>query len=119
MAYRTFTDTNWVLWQVWDVIPSDAERARGRRSGVERRGQDILLYKGPERRSGEDRREVHAREAARRYALTPGLEQGWLVFEAPTEKRRVKPIPARWETRSDAELERLCRSVPRVQKIIS
>ncbi len=118
MAYRTFTDTNGVLWQVWDVIPSDAERARGRRSGVERRGQDILLYKGPERRSGEDRREVHAREAAKRYALTPGLEQGWLVCESPHEKRRIKPIPPDWERHSDAELERICRRGVPVRKIV-
>lgn len=105
-------------WQVWDVIPPDSERARGRRKG-DRRGQDILLYKGPERRSGEDRRKAHTREVARRYALTPGLEHGWLVCESATEKRRVRPIPPRWEFRSDAELERLCRSAPPVRKITS
>ncbi len=102
-------------WNVWDVVPQDASRALGRRK-AERRGQDILLYKGPERRSGLDRRKVHTRQAARRYALTPGLEQGWLVCASPTEKRRVRPIPPEWETRSDAELERLCRSAPAVRK---
>jgi hypothetical protein len=118
MPHRAFTDGDGVPWQVWDVIPPDSERARGRRKG-DRRGQDILLYKGPERRSGEDRRKAHTREVARRYALTPGLEHGWLVCESPTEKRRVRPIPPRWEARSDAELERLCRSATAVRKITS
>lgn len=118
MPHRAFTDGDGVPWQVWDVIPPDSERARGRRK-VDRRGQDILLYKGPERRSGEERRKAHTREVARRYALTPGLEHGWLVCESATEKRRVRPIPPRWEFRSDAELERLCRSAPPVRKITS
>ena len=116
MPHRTFTDTDGVPWDVWDVVPDDAVRAMGRRTG-ERRGQDILLYNGPERRSGEDRRKVHLRLAAKRYTLTPGLEHGWLVYESPTEKRRVMPIPPRWESRSDAELEHLCRSATPVQRI--
>jgi hypothetical protein len=117
MPHRAFTDVDGVPWQVWDVIPQDAERARGRRNGVERRGQDVLLYKGPERRSGEDRRSADTRAAARRYTLTPGLELGWLVFESPAEKRRVKPIPPKWDTRSDAELERLCRAAPAARRV--
>ena len=118
MAHRAFRDAEGVLWNVWDVIPEDADRALGRRSGVERRGQDILLYNGPERRTGEDRRKVDLRKAAQRYALTPGLERGWLVFESPAEKRRIQPIPPRWEARSDAELERLCHSATPSRKII-
>ena len=116
MPHRTFTDSDGVPWSVWDVIPPDAERARGRRQG-ERRGQDILLHNGPERRSGEDRRKAHLRLAAKRYALTPGLEHGWLVYESPAEKRRIMPIPPRWDARSDAELEQLCRSAIPVRKI--
>lgn len=117
MAHRTFTGTDGVPWQVWDVIPPDADRARGRRRR-ERRGQDILLYRGPERRSGEDRRRMHLRMAAKRFALTPGLEHGWLVCESPTEKRRIVPIPPRWESRTDRELERLCRAAPPVKRIV-
>lgn len=115
MPHRSFMDADGVPWDVWDVIPPDAQRATGRRKG-ERRGQDILLYKGPERRSGEDRRKAHSRLVARRYALTPGLEHGWLVCESPTEKRRIRPIPPKWETRSDAELERICRSASLVPR---
>ncbi len=119
MPHRAFTDAEGVPWQVWDVVPQDAARALGRRKGEERRGQDILLYRGPERRSGEDRRKVHTRDVARRYTLTPGLERGWLVCESSTEKRRIRPIPPKWETRTDAELERLCRSGAPVRKITS
>lgn len=116
MPHRAFAGADGVPWQVWDVIPPDAERAAGRRKG-ERRGQDILLYRGPERRTGEERRKTHLRQAAKRYAFSPSLAQGWLVCESPTEKRRIIPIPPKWETRSDAELERLCRSATPVRKI--
>ena len=118
MAHRSFRDADGVPWNVWDVVPQDAARALGRRK-AERRGQDILLYRGPERRSGRDRRRVHLRLAAKRYALTPGLEQGWLVCESPIEKRRIIPIPPRWEDRSDAELEQLCRSATPVRRSTS
>ena len=118
MAHRSFRDADGVPWNIWDVVPQDAARALGRRK-AERRGQDILLYRGPERRSGEDRRKINTRQVAKRYALAPGLEQGWLVCESPTEKRRVKPTPPKWATRSDAELERLCHSAPPARKITS
>ncbi|HEY2027057.1 MAG TPA: hypothetical protein VGG78_08615 [Gemmatimonadaceae bacterium] len=43
-------------------------------------------------------------------ALTrlPGpFQQGWLCFDAATEKRRLSPIPQGWETANDDELLRL------------
>ena len=42
MAHRSFRDADGVPWNAWDVVPQDAARARGRRTG-ERRGQDIAL----------------------------------------------------------------------------
>ncbi|HEY2066173.1 MAG TPA: hypothetical protein VGG84_09470 [Gemmatimonadaceae bacterium] len=38
-------------------------------------------------------------------ARLPGpFQQGWLCFDAATEKRRLSPIPDRWETATDDEL---------------
>lgn len=87
---------------MWSVIPGlrrDEERRRGR----DRRSDDpIFLYKGPERRASGDRR---GRSAA---ALFPGLLAGWLTFECTTERRRLVPIPARWEEVPESELYELC-----------
>jgi hypothetical protein len=35
----------------------------------------------------------------------------------PAEKRRITPVPANWDTRSDTDLARLCRSAPPARKI--
>jgi hypothetical protein len=41
-------------------------------------------------------------------ARLPGpFQQGWLCFDAATEKRRLSPIPHGWETATDEELLRL------------
>ncbi|HYW08804.1 MAG TPA: hypothetical protein VE913_17715 [Longimicrobium sp.] len=103
MALRSFTAPDGRAWHVWQVIPytggGAAEHKPGRAN--ERRGQDVLLYKGPERRVRERRRSQVTR------ALTPGLERGWLVFESETAKRRLVPPPAEWEQLSDAALSTL------------
>lgn len=39
--------------------------------------------------------------------LVPGLEGGWLCFEAEQEKRRLNPIPDAWDQLADPELQRL------------
>jgi hypothetical protein len=39
--------------------------------------------------------------------LSPALQGGWLVFEGPTEKCRVTPIPEGWEALPDDELDRI------------
>ena len=43
-------------------------------------------------------------------AVSPGFENGWLAFASGEHKRRLAPVPASWETASDAELETLCES---------
>jgi hypothetical protein len=48
--------------------------------------------------------------------VTPGLENGWLVFESDTHKCRINPIPEAWEACSDAELFALMRSAKSVRK---
>jgi hypothetical protein len=38
--------------------------------------------------------------------LPEQYQQGWLCFESATDKRRLGPIPARWQSASDEELRR-------------
>jgi hypothetical protein len=33
-----------------------------------------------------------------------GLENGWLCFESPMQKRRLTPVPPGWHDLSDADL---------------
>lgn len=95
MAHREFIDDDGVQWQAWEVIPSSAER----RSAGERRF------------GGRDQRDRRMRQQPR-VKMEPGLAQGWLVFESPTEKRRLHPIPAGWSALSDAQLAALARTAP-------
>lgn len=46
-----------------------------------------------------------------------GFLDGWLVFECVEsgEKRRLYPLPARWDSASDGDLERICRSADPVR----
>jgi hypothetical protein len=106
MSTRSFRDAHGVEWRVYAVVPKGLERRRNDR----RRGPDPN-YGGPERRKGGDRRLDRARAAGipNHGFVLPGLEGGWLVFDAESERRRVTPIPADWETATDAELETLCR----------
>jgi hypothetical protein len=90
-----------VLWQVWSVIPGirqDDERRRGR----DRRSPDpVFRYRGPDRRVSADRR-------GHTTAVSAGFAAGWLVFQAPHERRRLAPIPPGWENLSSDDLARLC-----------
>jgi hypothetical protein len=36
------------------------------------------------------------------------MRQGWLTFEAGTERRRLAPIPSAWELASEDDLCRYC-----------
>ncbi|HEX2204406.1 MAG TPA: hypothetical protein VHG91_13940 [Longimicrobium sp.] len=106
MALRTFRSSAGVPWQVWSVIPGIRE-GEERRRGYDRRSPDpVLRYTGPERRGAPDRRKT-----AR--LLASALAAGWLVFESPSERRRLFPIPPAWDACSDAQLERWCeRAMP-------
>ena len=39
--------------------------------------------------------------------LSSGMEEGWLTFEGPGDRRRVAPIPNGWAELSDERLELL------------
>ena len=88
MAYRTFLDDNGRYWQVWESHPHIFERRKGDRR------QGSAEWKGPERRLSSDRR---LGERTRSSLVDPRLASGWLTFESFTEKRRLAPVPLRWD----------------------
>ena len=42
--------------------------------------------------------------------LSRGFESGWLTFESQSERRRLAPIPATWESMSDAALSTMVKA---------
>lgn len=93
MALREYTAQNGIRWNVWNVQPTRTFTPP--RSGRERRVGETPGSR-PERRSHHDRRHL---------VLTTGLEHGWLCFESASEKRRLAPVPADWETCSEVQLQ--------------
>lgn len=95
MALRRYKDASGRVWMVWKVSAT----FHPKRSGEDRRVTD-RGFAGPDRRSGDDRRGTIA---------PPAWANGWLCFESHDERRRLLPVPERWEQCSDEELERLRR----------
>ncbi|HEU0298824.1 MAG TPA: hypothetical protein VFR37_05200 [Longimicrobium sp.] len=44
----------------------------------------------------------------RSVLLPDEMSTGWLCFDGPGEKRRLYPIPHRWEDSADEDLWRMC-----------
>ncbi|MEX2111180.1 MAG: hypothetical protein WD802_11280 [Gemmatimonadaceae bacterium] len=110
MSYRTFVDRDGAYWQVWDSQPTRVER---RASQADRRRPRTMPWHGAERRAGTDRRVT----SQRRITLAEGLGSGWLTFESQLEKRRLNPIPSRWELSNETELRALCERARRVERL--
>jgi len=110
MAYRTFVDRDGSYWQVWDSQPTKVER---RLATGDRRRRPLFPWRGTERRAGIDRRTT----AQRRITLAEGYGAGWLTFESLNEKRRLNPIPSRWEDMSQEQLRMLCGQAKRVARV--
>jgi hypothetical protein len=87
VAQRDLTDSRGRRWTVWEVRPEFAERRQ-------QRGEAPVI----------ERRVHHAY----RVPLRTPWNNGWLAFENVSEKRRLAPYPADWESLSDRELEDLC-----------
>lgn len=104
MGHRKFVDEKGIWWQVWEVLPDDAEhRLRERR-------QVHTPPKGRDNRGLVDRR----RRASFRSTVPPELANGWLAFQSLAQKRRYWPIPAGWQALPDSELRVLCREAHEV-----
>ena|SRR5947209_6768847 len=96
MPRRRIQDERGVTWDIWDVLPREAlGLAYDRRSG------DRLRSQTPESN----------------LALQPELEQGWLCFQASSERRRLAPIPADWFELSDGVLRVLVEIAKPVTRI--
>jgi hypothetical protein len=89
--HREFGDRKGRTWQVWEVIPTFAER---------RVAQAVVAV---------DRRKA----TQPRSSLPVEMREGWLTFETKGERRRLAPTPLGWELLSDRELlELLQRASP-------
>ena len=111
MSHRVFVDDKGEAWDVWLVLPTSAERRR-----VERRAATAvggLSYAGEERRGRiSDRRLT---KSGPRSPIDKEYSQGWLCFESESgEKRRLVPVPEKWEQLATPALIKLCRAAKRV-----
>jgi hypothetical protein len=122
ISVREFQSPDGREWRVWAVHPNAAISERRR---ADRRVTPVESLEDPpvlERRRGPDRRAAGgSRPRSRPGELLPDRwREGWLVYEelsdAPQrarETRRLAPIPAHWESCSEAELaEQLARATP-------
>lgn len=91
MALRDFIDGAGRAWQVWSTIPKPST------------GFDGTTARG----SGDTR-------GATIPSFATGREHGWLTFASDSEKRRLSPIPAGWETASDSVLADYCERADRI-----
>ena len=106
MSHRTFTDSDGVEVEVWDVIPRgvvandgpERRQAQGTRRAAN--GGERGEPRDEERRSGFDRRSMH---------VAPAMRGGWLAFQSAAGKRRLAPIPPGWADAPEPRLEELCR----------
>lgn len=69
------------------------------------------VFKSPDGRvwSAWDVPAASASESSARFSKDERLVHGWLCFECGAEKRRLVPVPARWEERSEEQLWLYCR----------
>lgn len=93
MALREFRDQLGREWRVWEVIPQLAERRRHSVSPPD----------------GEERRVI----PGARSPVNTGFERGWLAFETKGERRRLAPVPPRWEEFGELMLRALLDSAER------
>ena len=104
MAHHQFRDEHGVQWEAWDVYPTSMERRRvDRRTRADLAAIRQLPLGGAERRRGERRQVMEPRAQ-----ISPEYVEGWVVFQSATERRRLAPIPDRWEQLGEDELRTLC-----------
>jgi hypothetical protein len=60
--------------------------------------------------------EVRLGEGGEQRTVSPHLTGGWLTFESSAEKRRLAPIPERWEELSAETLAGMCKGAVYVRE---
>lgn len=103
IALREFDDARGRRWQVWKVLPKFTKP----RSGAERR-VTVAEPSVADRRRADDRR----------GPLPPPWIHGWLCFQSGKEKRRLTPVPVRWEESSPEELEQHRRRAVKIPRTV-
>lgn len=88
MTHRKIKDGDGRAWDVWEVYPSAVEQ---RMSG------EYPAAPGGAVTPKRDRREV-------RILVPSALQDGWLAFQAGSDRRRLAPIPENWIELDDEEL---------------
>jgi hypothetical protein len=84
MALRTFKDSGGQEWTVWNTLPT-AQRSA------------LSAYMET----------VSAAGHGDTKPIRKAFEAGWLTFASGGQKKRLAPIPERWEDGTDADLQRL------------
>lgn len=111
MSHREFIDQKGQKWDVWQVLPTSAERRGTERRAPARAGAGA--YSGEERRGLVPDRRVRDFHLA--SSVNEGFEGGWLCFESSEgEKRRLAPVPPGWEKMGIKGLLKLCSDAKRV-----
>jgi hypothetical protein len=93
------------MWDVWEVYPAAVERRMsGEFPAVKQDGRSAKDDGHPD---GERRREV-------RLLVPSELQQGWLAFQAGSDRRRLVPVPENWSTLDEDALLALLMRADRV-----
>jgi hypothetical protein len=87
MPLRVFPDSFGRIWQAWDTYPKGANSAGTGESSSSKYMADQLFRGG-----------IQPTSVRHEY------EAGWLTFKFDYERRRLAPIPPRWESADVATL---------------
>lgn len=96
-ALRQFIADDGQVWEVWDVVPTSPERR---------------FEHPPTPPGGVERR----KKPQFRVNLGKAMVNGWLIFACGTQRRRLAPIPEKWQVAPEAELRVLLASAVPVQR---
>jgi hypothetical protein len=109
LSHRVFVDDKGESWDVWLVLPTSAERRKVERRAAAGAGSGGNAYAGEERRGRIPDRRMS--RSGPRSPIDKEYNQGWLCFESSSgEKRRLVPVPEKWEQMTSPELIKLCRT---------
>lgn len=106
MSHHRFRDEAGTWWEAWDVWPTSVERRERERRALAGLGtfRQLPLGDAERRRLGDRRQQTQPRAP-----VASAFSSGWVVFQSPSERRRLAPVPPGWEQVDERELRSLCR----------